>query len=349
MKKLLILLFTLCWLCVPALAEEDFLDLTHLKKISDKEIPALMDELQQSPALCTVELRGVEISYKGMAQLREALPEVVFHWLVPIGSEVYESPVQHLVLDGAAKKAGAKTLQQALRCFTGLEEITMYDYRLSTREMESLMAEHPQVKFNWTIKLNNYLIRTDATAFSTAKGRQDPRYTAKMLDVLKYCPNLLALDVGHNNVSDLSFVAEYWPNLRRLICIDSRKPLKDLTPLTNLHDLEYVELFMQGITDISPLANKTKLKDLNLCYNDVTDLTPLHSCVNLERLWISRNYHLPQSEIDALQAALPNLVIETKTPKSTEAGWREHPRYFIMKESFDTRTYIAFDEVRALP
>ena len=51
-----------------------------------------------------------------------------------------------------------------------------------------------------------------------------------------------------------------------------------------------------------------------------------------------------KEQIDALQAALPNLVIETKTKQSTEAGWREHPRYFTMRESFLSHYYIPFEE-----
>ena len=196
-----------------------------------------------------------------------------------------------------------------------------------------------------TADINGLKIRPGMTAFSTLKGRQEPRYTSEEVaePLTALCPGLLALDLGHNDVSDLSFLRA-WPGLRRLIVVDSKTPITDISPLADLDDLEYVELFMQNITDISALEGKTKLLDLNLCYNDITDLTPLHSCVNLQRLWISNNRHLPQEQIDALQAALPDLVIETQTKKSTEAGWREHPRYFTMRESFESHYYVPFTE-----
>lgn len=345
MRKLLLLLAALLLLAVPALADvtvPGMADLTDLTEIKPADVAEVADILNSSNLIKACDLRGVKLTLDVQLALMDQCPNVDFYWEVDINQSMVDNHTAHLNLDALPNKVGYKKLQSILRCFSGLQEVTMYNYRYSVKEMETVMAAFPQVKFNWTIRINTYLIRSDSTAFSTAKGRQDPRYTARQLDALKYCKDLVALDVGHNNVSDLSFLA-YWPNLKRLICIDSRKPVTDISALANLHELEYVELFMQNITDLSPLAGKTKLLDLNLCYNDVTDLTPLHSCTNLQRLWISRNYHLPQEQIDALQAALPNLVIETETVKSTEAGWREHPRYFIMKESFDTRTYIPFD------
>lgn len=342
MRKLLCAAAVLLLLVFPALAEEpSMLDMTHLQELRDREVPALVEQLNTSGA-AACDLRGVKLSWEAQTKLATQCPQVDFYWTVTISKQAIDNHVTHLNLDEIGK-VGYKKFKDVLRCFSGVEEVTMRSYRYSLKEMESIFAEFPDIDFHWTIRLDSYLIPDDATAFSTNKGRRDPRYTPKQLDALKYCKNLVALDVGHNNVSDLTFLKQ-WPGLKILICVDSQRPVKDISPLAELNDLEYVELFMQGITDISPLAGKTKLLDLNLCYNDITDLTPLYSCVNLQRLWISNNRHLPQEQIDALQVALPNLVIETKTKKSTEAGWREHPRYFTMRESFETSYYVPFTE-----
>lgn len=340
-KKLLLILLLLLMAC-PALAEQPgTVDMTGLGEVRDRDVSALIQQLENA-SFC--DLQGVKVSPKTMLALKESCPQVDFHWLVALGkNEPVDSHITDLNLDELPRRVAYTQLREALGCFAGLEHVTMYNYRYTIKEMETLMAENPGVTFDWSIKLNNYLIRTDTTAFSTAKGRQDPRYTAKQINAaLQHCPDLLALDLGHNNVSDLSFLTQ-WPKLRRLIIVDSRTPITDIAPLAGLEDLEYVELFMQKITDLSPLEGKTKLLDLNLCHNDITDLTPLYSCVNLERLHISYNPRLTDEEVAALQAALPHCVIETETYQSTEAGWRTHPRYFIMKESFDTRTYIPFE------
>lgn len=342
MKRFLALLWALLLALPAAMAEGEIIDLTDRGAVADKEVPALLEELADAAPGVRVELSGVTLSAQGKQQLLSALPDLDFHWMVTIGDMEVDSDTELLVLDGQEKRAGLKALTDALACLPHLTRVTMFDYTFSVREMENLMALYPHIAFDWTVQINNYRIRTDATAFSTAKGRQDPRYTAKMLDPLKYCAQLEAIDLGHNNVSDLSFLTQ-WPHLKRLIIIDSRTPVTDLSPLAELNELEYVELFMQNITDLTPLADKPNLLDLNLCYNDVTDLTPLYTDTSLERLWISCNYHLSDEEIAAFQAAVPGCQVETETIKSTEAGWREHPRYFIMKESFDTRTYIPFD------
>ena len=188
-------------------------------------------------------------------------------------------------------------------------------------------------------------IRPGMTAFSTLKGRREPRYSADDVAALltENCPELLALDLGHNDVSDLSFVTA-WPKLRRLIVVDSKTPVTDISPLKELNDLEYVELFMQGITDISPLAGKTDLKDLNLAHNDITDLTPLYSCTGLQRLWINANPHLSGEQVSAFQEAVPGCRVNTRGYPSTGMGWREHPHYTVLMDSFRCGDYIPFED-----
>lgn len=206
-------------------------------------------------------------------------------------------------------------------------------------------AEAPE-----TLDINGLKIRPGMTAFSTLKGRQEPRYTAEDVaePLTQYCPDLLALDLGHNDVSDLSFV-KAWPKLRRLIVVDSKTPITDISPLAELEDLEYVELFMQNIMDISALAGKTHLIDLNLAHNDITDLTPLHSCTGLKRLWISYNRHLSDAQIKAFQEAVPECRVVNNEWNSTGRGWRETakgpvPHYRILMESFRSGEYIPFED-----
>ena len=201
-----------------------------------------------------------------------------------------------------------------------------------------------------TLDINGLKIRPGMTAFSTLKGRQDPRYTAEDVEgpLAEYCPDLLALDLGHNDVSDLTFL-KHWPKLRRLIVVDSKTPITDISPLAELDDLEYVELFLQNITDISPLAGKTNLIDLNLAHNNISDLTPLYSCTGLKRLWIAYN-HVSDEQIKAFKEAVPDCHVESKEWSSTGMGWRQVeknryvPHYDILMQSFRSGEYIPFED-----
>lgn len=358
MRKLLFWLMTLL-LLLPLAASADVLgvevpegattlDLTSLKN-PDSKINTLIKELQAYPELTRVDLTGVNLSTANKGKLVRALPEVHFVWTVKLGNATISSEDTVMDLDTPKGESKLSAIAAALDALPGIEKVIMNKYRPSLNGMaDYLLKKYPDVEFSWTL---NWLIcsgrrvylRSDATAFSTGKGRQDPRYTSKQIwEYLQYFPELVAIDVGHNNVSDLTFLTNF-PNLKRLICVDSKKPVTDLSPLAELYELEYIELFMQDITDISALANHTKLLDLNLCHNDITDLSPLYSCTSLERLHISYNPRLTAEEVARLQEKLPNCVIETETYQSTGAGWREHDRYFTLIESFDNNTYIPFE------
>ena len=363
-SKLTALICALLLLVLPALAEEGAtvlgvsveagatsLNLSSLTKVSKQQAQELTKTLQLMPEVTEVDLRGVTVDRDGQTALLEALPGVHFRWEVELAGARVDGDTTELNVDalGISSKTKLSEIRKAIACLPKLEQVTMYDFVYSKGEMEKLLADFPQIHFEWSVHW--YVcdgrvidLRTDATAFSTLKGRQDPRYTAKqVMEYLQYTPDLLAIDVGHNNVSDLSFLRN-WPGLKRLICIDSKTPVTDISVLAELPELEYVELFMQGITDISPLANHTELLDLNLCHNKIEDFSPLYSCVNLERLYISYNPGLNDEAIAALREALPNCLIETEVYGSTDAGWREHPRYFTMYASFQDRVYYPFED-----
>lgn len=358
MRKLLLLLTLL--LLLPLTASADVLgvevlegattlDLTGMKK-ADSKIKTLISDLEAHPEITEVDLTGVDLSTANKAKLVATFPQVHFIWTVKLGNAVISSEDTVMDLDTPKGESKLSQIAQALDALPNIEQVLMYKYRPSLKGMaDYLLNKYPDVKFGWTLDWlicngRRVRLRSDATAFSTAKGRQDPRYTADQIwERLQYFPDLVAIDVGHNNVTDLSFLANF-PGLKRLIVIDSKKPVTDISVLAELPDLEYVELFMQDITDISALANHEKLLDLNLCHNNITDLSPLYSCTNLERLWISYNPNLTQEEVDKLQEMLPNCVIETETYESTGAGWREHDRYYVMYYSFQDNTYYPFGE-----
>lgn len=305
----------------------------------------LAAELAALPQGAVADLDWTGLKLADMAALAATRPDLRYTWDVTFGGVTVPGDTTVLDLDSLTKDTIKTTfLRQALTCLTQLTHVTMFEQKISVKDMESIMADFPQITFDWSVQIGTYRIRTDATAFSTLKGRQEPRFTAKDMAPLKYCTQLEAIDLGHNNVSDLSFLTQ-WPHLKILIIIDSKKPVTDLTPLAELNELEYVELFMQGITDLTPLANKPKLLDLNLCHNSVTDLTPLYSDTSLERLWISYNKGLSDEQVAAFQEAVPGCRVETVEYQSTGAGWREHERYFVIKDVFETRVYRPFASV----
>ena len=227
--------------------------------------------------------------------------------------------------------------------FTGLS----YEVLAALRER---MAER-NVKIVWTIRFDKYTVRTDATAFSTLHSTGDKRLGQNVLRVLSYCTDLKALDLGHNDITDASFV-EPLTQLRVLILSDNH--IKDLSMLAG-KPLQYLEAFNNGLTDISWLEDCETLIDLNLCLNHITDLSPLYQLPNLKRIYISsyKANEPSQAAVDEfLSWQQENLEAWNFTSQyPTLYGWREdnkgvgHPRYEIVKAIFKEGVYYDFDYV----
>ena len=261
--------------------------------------------------------------------------------------EVYSAPVDAETLDlGEVKANKLADLEAYLALFPNLRQVDMFATPVTAKQIDELTALFPRVTFGWTIRIAEHTVRTDATAFSTLHTRDSKVHTSKDFAVLKYCPNLMALDLGHNAIEDISFLYDL-PKLKVLILACNR--LRDITPLSALPDLQYLELFSNSIVDVTPLAGLTNLLDLNLSYNRILDFTPLLRMDWLERLWLfnSGNSTLTKAATRQwyanLAAVLPNTHVDSKSAP-TDGGWREHPRFDVIHTMFRTDQYIPFEE-----
>ncbi|MEG2604687.1 MAG: leucine-rich repeat domain-containing protein [Clostridia bacterium] len=229
-------------------------------------------------------------------------------------------------------------LKAGLPLFTQLEQADMYQSTLSREQMAELSQAFPSLHFGWTLLLGSHQVRTDTTAFSSLHSPENTHYSSDYYSILKYCYQLQALDLGHNKLTTLSFLSGM-TDLRLLILADNQ--IRDISPIANLKKLEYVELFMNQISDISPLEGMENLLDLNLAHNRLKDLSATLTCPKLQRLWVSHN-KLSKAYQQQLQTELPNVDICFSSWGSTSAGWREHERYFVIKDVFDHWVYRPF-------
>ena len=157
--------------------------------------------------------------------------------------------------------------------------------------------------------------------------------------MLKYCTDLRALDIGHQAVTDISVIGDYLPELRILILADNR--ISDLTPLSKLKHLHYLEFFVNRVSDLSPLAECRELVDLNISYNyRISDITPLLDLPLLERLWLE-SCPISDEKVDILRERYPNSKIIKYGKGSVDQGWRSHPRYRAMIEMYHKKNFIS--------
>lgn len=223
-----------------------------------------------------------------------------------------------------------------------LEKVDMFSTTVNKQSIEALVVRFPQLKFGWTIHIaRHHYIRTDQTAFSTLHG-SCPLHTSEELEVLKYCTELLALDIGHNDLTDISFLEDL--TKLRVLILACNERLKDISVLSQLKDLEYIELFSCNIRDISALRDLEHLMDLNVSYNNLTKFDVLNEMTQLKRLWI------PQSGVPCygeaykqLQADLPNTLIMNQG-HPTNFGWREGNHFESIYAMFRANEYIPFED-----
>lgn len=330
--RVIALALALCLLGGPAAAraEETTLDLSG-HKVAD--LTGLIDTLRQKPALQRVNLDDAGLSRKDMKQLIDTFPNIDFFWTLDVFGVRVTSDDTYLDM-GKTKIDKLSRFKECLDCLPKLTKVDMFATRLPEKGGVQLFEQYPHIRFGATIWLYNRNMRTDTEVVSL-HYRREPEYKSRDFEVLKYFPHVRALDLGHNDITDISFL-RYMPRLRVLILADNL--ITDITPIADLKELYFLELFMNNITDVSPLANLPELLDLNLCYNNIQDATPLLTLTTMERCWFS-HAKLPKEQQEMLKAGLPNCLFNFTVRLATHDGWREHPRFPVLRKSLNSGVY----------
>ncbi len=281
--------------------------------------------------------------------LANAYPKVAFIWNVQLledfsaRSDVTQLDLRkHTVPDAAA-------ISDALVLFPKLTMLDMCGTGPGNEEMAAIRARYPQVKVVWYVYIYNWVIRTDIKGFSAGNRHKFPngagyynastfsykQIRAKDFESLKYCTDLIALDIGHcTKIGNIDFIA----TLPKLKILDiSLCDLTDISVLADQTSLEFLEMNYNYLTDISPLANCKKLKYVNLDNNNLTSYDALLEMPDLERLWIScsglSDEQLAEMK-EKLTAMRPNIDIRASqsNPEFAMSFWRlNNPGYLEMQ------------------
>ena len=219
----------------------------------------------------------------------------------------------------------------AVGAMPNLKKIIMSDCGLPDADMDALNRQYETVRIVWTVYIKGYECRTDADNFCIS------RITSHYGDIfnehvapLRYCTDMVTLDLGHMYFDDISFVANM-PHLRHFIIGDTL--VTDLSPLENCQELYYLEMFLTPVRDLSPLTRIPSLRHLNLGYVRPDDYTAVCRMPWLERLWWIGN-NLPREQREDIIASLPDTKIcffdgESSVPSS----WRDHDSYREMRDN----------------
>jgi len=295
---------------------------------------ALENALSYLPELKQLDLHGCGLSQEDLRGVALSHPDMDVLFDITVSSVTVSTDARELDLSGIPME-DTREIEEALLCFTGLERVIMCDTGISNEEMDALGKRHPETRFVWTVSVMYRSIRTDAEYFSLyiTTQRASP-IAVGGFDNLKYCVDMVAIDLGHSQRLDSCQWAENMPKLKYLILADTS--VTDLTPLSGLKELAYLEIFNSPVEDYSPLVGCTGLEDLNLggTYGDPEPLTQM---TWLKHLWWSGVKDRPRSPgyraLTLLPEALPDTEIHFEVLHPTAKGWRKLPNYFAMRDA----------------
>lgn len=298
--------------------------------LENADLAQLEALLPYLPELHHIHFAGITPESEEIYRLMDQYPHICFEWNLSVCGKETSNTVTLLDLNGIPMKDTSE-VESVLKYFPNLERVEMCDTGISSAEMDALGKRNPDIRFIWTVHVGRVALRTDVTAFMPYQYgyAYDHALTDRDTKELKYCIDMICMDLGHMDLYDFSFL-ENMTKLQYLVLADTWG--SDFSLLENLTELVFLELFVSKFSQTEVLAGMTKLEDLNVSYSNVDNIEPLKEMTWLKRLWMIRCDYVNATERAELIAALPNTQIMFTGENSVAAGWRTGQRYYEMRD-----------------
>ena len=302
--------------------------------VTDVDLEALKAVLPYFSQLNAVNFEGSVPDSEAIYALSQQYTDTAFNWPFQVCGVETNSGATELILN-EIKMANTEEVEASLKYFHNLEKVEMCKCGISSEDMDALNKRYPDIKFIWAIKIRGAYLRTDTTAFIPyhyrGYGFYDPPLTDRDMKDFKYLTDMYCLDLGHMNLTDISFLYSM-PNIKYLIVADNER-LTDFTPIGSLQNLMYLELLVTKFKQHELFLDMPNLRDINLgstpAYDE--DVPVLKQLTWLDRLWLPGTF-ITEETFNELAAALPNTTCVLYARTSTSGGWREHQNYRDMRD-----------------
>lgn len=281
------------------------------------------------PDVKEVILSGTALTVSQYRILTGEHPGVSFLCELEIGGNVYSTALSEIDVSGMA--VSEEDVEAMIPLFPNLTKLIMSNCGIDDETMDALNQRYPHIQIVWTVMVGHVPVRTDSIIFYPAAIDQYHLPSNEQMQKLRYCRDLVAIDIGHSDATDCSWLA-YTPHVKYLILADTN--ISDISPLANLKELVYLEVFNTDVSDYTPLLECTKLQDLNIgeTYGDPEPLTQMTWLHNLQ--WHPVQDHpVLGPKAEALKEQLPDTNITLKTRRKNIGGpWRMLPNYYLFRE-----------------
>lgn len=293
---------------------------------------AAFSQLQKALPLLTglhhLDLTGVELTEAEKRTLIQENPNVQIRCSLTVCGRQHNT--DETALDLTGKAFALEDLQDILSAFYRLKRLTLGSVKLDNDSLDALNRAYPHTDVVWNFRIGKITVSSDMTYFFPAKRYGTNLPDGQELQKLRYCPKLVAVDIGHSNAQDCSWL-EGTPEMKYLILADT--DISDLTPVGNLKKLVYLELFRLPVKDYSPLLGCTALQDLNIGMTHA-DPEPLSHMTWLHNLQWSNGLQDPDTydRVLALTEQLPDTNVDLPdVTKNIGGSWRYLPQYYVFR------------------
>ena len=323
-------------------------DCIEVCDITDENVADTIDKLQICNNICTINIGSeseAAITWENIALIQQTFPGAAVEYRFTIDGKEFSTLDTQMILSQHKLDDNAEFLWDILPCMTRCTFLDMDSCGVDNEHMAQFRDAFPQMKVVWRVWFGEiYTCRTDVTRIlASSEGNPISDWNS---DGLYYCTDAVYVDIGHSELTDLSFLYNM-PNVEVLIVACA--PWKDSTPIGSLEKLEYLEILSTSCNDISSFSNLHNLKHLNLgnCHH-ITDISSLYNLTQLERLWIGCVTPVPEEQKNTIKELLPDCEINTTTYNHKSEGWCKDetahnvPRYALLREQFGNYEQSAY-------
>lgn len=313
-----------------------------LRAATDEDVPQIVSALAILPEIKTLELAPEEgvttLSFESLSALAAAAEEAELHCRFELYGQSADWTTEKLKYKKTAVgNEGIEVFRAALPYLSSLTLLRLEDCGITDNDaMAALRADFPDTKVVWSISIAGYNFMTDTTRVNAALVLRDDN-----VHLLQYMPDVLYLDIGHNQqLTNIEFVRGF-PKLQ--VVIITLTNIRDISPLADCPDLEFLECHGTPIDDLSVLADKDKLEYLNIGnLPNLTDLSPLYGLKQLKivRICGTTFTQISKDEVEELKRELPDtFVSDYGGDPNSSGGWRFNigkpgttERYTLLRE-----------------
>lgn len=285
----------------------------------------------------SVKLTDCGLSEHMLRDFSAAHPNLLTEWETQLFGVRFSTAAEEIDFsDVPLTVEDAAQIEAMLPYLPKLKKVVMLRCGISDEDMDAIDLRHEDVQFVWMVQVRRWGLRTDRTYFTVYNNDYEFPEDNHSFAALRYCRDMIAIDLGHQKFYDDPDMFENFPDLRYLVVSNSQ--YESLPALKYLKNLVMLEMFWTNTSDITPLRELTNLRHLNITYKRVrdaeADLDTLMHMTWLERLWISYNMYR-DDQIEALKAALPDTQVQViYTIDCVSQGWRNgSEEYFNMRDA----------------